>query len=150
MPAPSRRHFLQCSAAVATSAFAAGNLSAAQETPAKAAPSERVRVGCVGVGGRAAALVHGFASLKEVEVVGLCDIDPRRLAGAAEALEKRTGKKPAVDTDFRKIVDDPSIDVLTVGTGSLINPAVPEPAAVAPLAFAAALLGRRRRAGTRA
>jgi hypothetical protein len=32
----------------------------------------------------------------------------------------------------------------------VINLAVPEPAAVAPLAFAAALLGRRRRARTRA
>jgi predicted dehydrogenase len=70
----------------------------------------------VGVAGRAAALVHGFASFKDVEIVRLCDIDPGRLNGAAAALEKATGKKPVTDTDFRRIIDDKSIDAVTVGT----------------------------------
>lgn len=110
-----RRQFLQHSAVGAAAAtFASSAL--AQDAPRKAPASERLRVGCVGVGGRAAALVHGFASLKEVEVVRICDIDRRRLDGAATALEKRTGKKPAADTDFRRLIDDPSIDAITVGT----------------------------------
>jgi predicted dehydrogenase len=110
-----RRQFLHCSAASLAAASAARSVLA-QEAPAKAPPSERLRVGCVGVGGRAAALLHGFASLKDVEIVRICDVDSRRLGGAAEAVEKRTGKKPAVETDFRRIIDDKSIDAVTVGT----------------------------------
>src|SRR5688500_12743796 len=110
-----RRQFLHCSGAGVAAAGLSPALLAA-DAAAKAAPSDRLRVGCIGVAGRAAALVHGFASLKNVEVVRLCDIDRGRLNGAAEALEKRTGKKPAVDTDFRRIIDDPSIDAVTVGT----------------------------------
>src|SRR5215208_6205015 len=109
-----RRQFLHHSATGLAAAAGAPALLAA-DVPAKSAPSERLRIGCIGVAGRAAALVHGFASLKHVEVVRLCDIDRGRLEGAAAALEKRTGKKPSVDADFRKIIDDPSIDAVTVG-----------------------------------
>src|SRR5688500_1934457 len=110
-----RRQFLHCSGAGVAAAGLSPALLAA-DAAAKAAPSERLRVGCIGVAGRAAALVHGFASLKDVEIVRLCDIDRGRLNGAAEALEKRTGKKPAIDTDYGKIIDDPSIDAVTIGT----------------------------------
>jgi predicted dehydrogenase len=110
-----RRQFLHESAAALAAASAARSLFA-QETAAEAPPSERLRVGCIGVGGRAAALLHGFASLKDVEIVRICDVDSRRLGGAAEAVEKRTGKKPAVETDFRRVIDDKSIDAVTVGT----------------------------------
>src|SRR5439155_1126579 len=43
-------------------------------------------------------------------------IDSRNLAVAVGAIEKRTGKKPAADSDFRRIIDDPSIDAVAIGT----------------------------------
>src|SRR4029079_14804947 len=90
-----RRQFLHRSAADLAAASAARTLLA-QDAPVKAPASERLRVGCVGVGGRGGALLHGFASLKDVEIVRICDVDSRRLGGAAAAVEKRAGKKPAV------------------------------------------------------
>ncbi|HZN68929.1 MAG TPA: Gfo/Idh/MocA family oxidoreductase, partial [Tepidisphaeraceae bacterium] len=113
MPRLDRRHFVQLSGLAAASLAAN---SFAEEAPPKSPPSERVRMGCIGVAGRAAALVHGFAAMKEVEVVRLCDIDSRRLSGAVEAVAKRTGKKPQADGDFRRIIDDNSIDAVAVGT----------------------------------
>ena len=109
-----RRDFLYGSTAALAGVASTSVL--AQDAPTKAPPSERLRIGCVGVGGRAAALVHGFAALKEVEVVTLCDIDRRKLDGAAEAVSRRSGKKPATVTDFRRIIDDPTIDAVAVGT----------------------------------
>src|SRR5687768_4951970 len=97
-----RRRFLQSSAAaLSVGAVVAG----AQEAP-KAPPSERLRVGCVGVAGRAAGLVSGFASLKEVDVAHVCDVDPKRLAAGVAALEKRVGKKVRSATDFRRLIED--------------------------------------------
>lgn len=115
MPDVNRRQFFHHSA-VALAAASVTPAAFAADAPTKAAASERLRVGCIGVAGRAAALVHGFASLKEVEVARLYDIDRGRLDAAADALEKRTGKKPSVDDDFRRMIDDKSIDAVVVGT----------------------------------
>ena len=115
MPDINRRQFLQRSAfGIAT--VAAGDAALAADAPTKAPASERLRVGCVGVAGRAGNLLHGFAGLKEVDVVRICDIDAKRLKAAELALEKRTGKKPVADGDFRRIIDDPEIDAVVVGT----------------------------------
>jgi predicted dehydrogenase len=60
--------------------------------------------------------MRAFAGLKEVEVVALCDLDTRRLPEAVEAVTKLQGRKPRTETDFRRLVDDPRIDALVVGT----------------------------------
>ena len=73
-------------------------------------------MGCIGVAGRAAALVYGFASMKEVEVVRIADLDRKNLDGAVANLEKKTGSKPIADSDFRRLLDDQSIDVVAIGT----------------------------------
>jgi predicted dehydrogenase len=109
-----RRQFLQHTAAGAAAATATAVL--AQDAPKKSAASERLRVGFVGTAGRAGSLLSGFAGMKDVDVVALCDIDRRRLDNAAQELEKRTGKKPATELDFRKLIDDPKIDAIVVGT----------------------------------
>lgn len=80
------------------------------------APSERVRVGCVGVGGRAAKLLEEFSARKDVEIAAITDVDSRRLGGAVKTVEDRQGKQPKVVQDFRGLVDDKSLDVLVVGT----------------------------------
>jgi predicted dehydrogenase len=117
-----RRQFLQNTGASASavSATALSITSAAAvlsgEQFAKAASSERVRVGVVGGGGRALSLNRTFSANPNVEVVGIADLDPGRLAKAVEEVTKRQGKKPAAMKDFRQLVDDDSIDALVVGT----------------------------------
>src|SRR5689334_16279119 len=110
-----RREFLQHSA-ISLAAVSTSATALAQEAPAKAAPSERIRMGCIGVAGRAAALLYGFASLKEVDVVRIADLDRKHLEGAVANLEKKTGKKPIADSDFRKLLDDNSLDAVAIGT----------------------------------
>lgn len=108
-----RREFLGVAGAAA---LGAATQHARGESVSKAPASERLQVGCVGVGGRAGYLVQTFAGLKEVEVVALADIDSRRLQGAIQTVEKIQGKKPVGHQDFRKLIDNPEIDALCVGT----------------------------------
>ncbi len=110
-----RRKFLQrsTSQAVAVSGLAAVTRSA---SAGKAPASERVQVGCVGVGGRAGSLLRMFSAQKDVDVVALADIDSRRLPAAQETVRQINGKKPSAHADFRRLVDNPGIDVLVVGT----------------------------------
>ena len=106
-----RRGFLKGSAAsIAGAVFAVG-------APLKKdAASDRVQVGCVGVGGRAGFLVKTFAGLPAVDVVGLADIDSNRLTEAVETVKGISGKAPRRYRDFRRLVEDPQIDALVVGT----------------------------------
>jgi len=112
MRTKSRREFLKHgSVAAATGAF----VSQFGRT-AKAAASERVRVGIVGAGGRAASLIASFSANKWVEVVGIADLDSNRLPMGLESAAKLQGMKPRGESDFRKLIDDQSIDALVVGT----------------------------------
>jgi predicted dehydrogenase len=110
-----RRTFLKKTAL--SSATAAASMALARSLSAgNAAPSERARVGFVGVGGRAGRLLQYFSEQSDVEIVSLAEIDQRRIPAAMSLLAKRQDKVPTVVGDFRRLLDDSSIDVLVVGT----------------------------------
>ena len=73
-------------------------------------------MGCIGVGGRAASLLQGFASLKECDVTMICDVDTRKLPAAIKVVEERGGKAPEAVQDFRRLLDNKSLDVIVNGT----------------------------------
>jgi predicted dehydrogenase len=118
MREPSRRSFLNqtlgSGAAAALAGFTAGGLSRA--TVAKAQASDRVRVACVGVEGRAGFLLSTFAKQPDVDLVAIADVDTRRLPKAVETVASITGKSPQAEADFRRLIDRKDIDVVVVGT----------------------------------
>ena len=107
-----RRDFIKTSTIVA----ATGAMVAQFGRVAKAAASERVRVGIVGAGGRAMSLIESFSANKSVEVVAIADLDSNRLPKGLEAAAKKQDKMPRGESDFRRLIDDKSIDALVVGT----------------------------------
>ncbi len=111
MTSQTRRSFLQGSSV----AVASGVLLSHLDQVAKAQASERVRVGVMGSAGRAASLIASFAANKSVEIVAIADIDANRLPRGLESAEKLQGKKPRGESDFRKLIDDKSIDAIVIG-----------------------------------
>ena len=109
-----RRRFLTASSAatLTTSQLLYGEFPQV----AKAAPNERLQVGLVGTAGRAGALLRLFASRQDVDIVGIADIDERRLGAGKQVVSQIEGKEPRAVKDFRHLVDDPKIDILVVGT----------------------------------
>jgi len=103
-----RRDFLQTTAATGA-ALAIGRLARGQD-----APSERVRVGVMGVNGRGAALAAGFASRPGSEVAYLCDVDQLALDKCLSQISGQQAAAPQAVTDFRRILDDDSVDALVV------------------------------------
>ena len=75
-------------------------------------PSERVRIGCIGVGGQGTANMRKF--LKSVTAV--CDVDTKHLATAAGEVEKGSGKKPATFADYRKLLESKEVDAVCITT----------------------------------
>lgn len=97
--------------------YAAGALTALTVVPrhvlgasASAAPSDKLQVACIGVGGRGGACLGGVRS---ETVVGLCDVDMGRAGGAFK-------KYPRAEKfrDFRRMLDrlEKKIDAVTVAT----------------------------------
>lgn len=79
--------------------------------PGKTPPSERVRVGAIGVGGRGTLLLQQLP--ESAELVALCDCNESR---AEQFKAKADGQWP-VYQDFRRILDRKDIDAVIVSTG---------------------------------
>lgn len=110
----SRRTFLVGSTALST-AGAIASQSIARTRLTRCAPSNRVRVGIMGAGGRALSLIDSFSRNESVEIVAVAEIDSNRLPPGLNTAEKNQGKLPRAESDFRKLIDDKSIDAIVIG-----------------------------------
>ena len=117
----SRRCFLETGALAATAASLAGR--------SVAAPSDRVRVGFIGVGNRGDQLLDAFARQADVEIAALCDVyEPyvRRDAAAIHPRHQAMGRVPRMRTsvpasvprekDFRRLLDRRDVDAVCIAT----------------------------------
>ena len=78
----------------------------------KAPPSDRIRVGCIGVGGMGTGNMRQFINNPDVEVVAVCDVSKPNLE---RAIGLTDGKAKGY-TDFRKLLDDTSINAVMIAT----------------------------------
>lgn len=111
-----RRQFLGNSAANAAG-VAAGMVGVGPALGAmKSPPSERVRVGIIGVRSQGLELAKTLAAFPVADVVSLCDIDERVLAAGVRKLESLQIRKPTGCSDFRRLLDDASLDAVVIAT----------------------------------
>lgn len=111
-PVPSsvpRRRFLQTSGGLA----AVLALGQAPSVLGADSPSSQVRVGVMGLG-RGRDHVNAFLQVPQVEVAYVCDVDERRLAPAVKSVVERTGREPKAVRDFRQMLEDPSLDAVSI------------------------------------
>lgn len=107
-----RRNFLAGSAALTA------GLTLARGDEKKVAASDKVTVALVGCGGMGRANLRDFIRIPEFQVVGLCDVDQKRIADAMDDLKKANRPVDSVQTtqDFRKIIERKDLDAVIVGT----------------------------------
>ncbi|NOZ39245.1 MAG: Gfo/Idh/MocA family oxidoreductase [Planctomycetes bacterium] len=103
MPTTTRRKFLANAAASA----AASTLFSTTSSAAVGA-NERVRIGVIGSGKQGKRHQLALSTLPDVKIAYVSDVDEERLGEGVA----RTGAKGT--TDFRRILDDPTIDAVTI------------------------------------
>ena len=92
-------------------------VAAASASLAKAAsPNDTIRIASVGLHGRGKSHIDAFTKMPNVELVALCDVDASVLATAVKSVETKTGKTPVGYTDLRKLLEDKSIDAISIAT----------------------------------
>ncbi len=111
-PTTNRREFLRQAAAVGVGFGVFGGLDFRMAQGA----NERLQVAVVGVNSRGHALAETFAQLKDAQVAYVCDVDMRAIAKTVKAVEALQGRRPTGLEDFRKILDDPSLDAVVIAT----------------------------------
>jgi predicted dehydrogenase len=78
--------------------------------------NERIVVGVMGTGGRGTSLLEKFAARQDVAIAYVCDPDTRRSKAAAGLVEKAQGRAPKAVQDFRRVLEDRSVDVMINAT----------------------------------
>jgi predicted dehydrogenase len=111
----SRRDFLRTGAKAIAVMTAAERLRAWQTPSAVLGASDKVRVGIVGLRGRGESHIRGYGALPNVEIAALCDIDDSVMQKRLPEVQKM-GFHPKTYTDIRKMLDDKSIDAVSIAT----------------------------------
>jgi predicted dehydrogenase len=79
----------------------------------KAAPSNKVTVGVMGVNSRGAYLAQSFASLPDVNVAYICDVEDSAIANGLKPFNSFS-KKPEVIRDIRQLVTKKDVDAIII------------------------------------
>ncbi len=99
-----------------TLAATAGAETAAAVMKEGEAPSNQIRMGLIGCGGRGTNVMEDFMTQAEVRVVALCDPDTNRSADFAKTVEKKYGKRPEIYSDYRELLEYRDVDAVMVAT----------------------------------
>jgi hypothetical protein len=114
-----RRTFVGQALAVTAASMArraVGNDVAVSPAPARTVgPNEKLRVGVVGLMGRGGTHVKEWIANPDADIVALCDCDPAGFAKQERQFSEVT-LKPRLEQDFRRLLDDKSIDVISIAT----------------------------------
>lgn len=115
---------------IATSALASGGIFTAPafvKSMVSDSPNERINIGLAGISGnrvkvrgmingRGIVHVNAYADIPNVRVKTICDVDERLFAGMSKTVEEKFGQKPETVIDFRKMLEDKDIDVISIAT----------------------------------
>ncbi|HLF92276.1 MAG TPA: Gfo/Idh/MocA family oxidoreductase [Planctomycetota bacterium] len=111
-----RRDFLKGSAALAGAAALPVHVFA-QNAPARAVGANDIlRIAVCGVKGRGLSHTQAWAGMKDVQIAAIVDIDENSIHNAMDTTEKKTGKKPAFYQDWRRMLEDKTIDAMSIAT----------------------------------
>ena len=79
-------------------------------------PNDTLTVAVIGTNGRGLAHIECLTDMPGVEIAYICDVDDRAIATGIKAATKRQKAEPKGLKDFRKALEDKSLDAVTIAT----------------------------------
>jgi len=80
------------------------------------APSNRIVMGCIGVGGQGTSNMHAFLGQPDTEIVAVCDVDKNHAASAKSEVDKHYNGNCAAMSDYRELCARTDIDAISMAT----------------------------------
>ncbi|MDQ1296109.1 MAG: hypothetical protein QG611_87 [Bacteroidota bacterium] len=127
----SRREFLKTAAATTAGIAVGMKTFGSSQTVRTIGPNDKIRVGFIGIGNRGSQLLALFMKEPGCEIAAFCDayepymlrdrskVDPRYLSelqGRIPKLGETFPNKPTLYYDYRKLLEDKSIDAVCIAT----------------------------------
>jgi predicted dehydrogenase len=78
--------------------------------------NEKVLIGIMGVNSRGLAHATNCSKMPGCEIIHICDVDTRAAAKCIDAVKKLQGSNPKATPDFRKALEDKSLEALFIAT----------------------------------
>ncbi|MGM0377960.1 MAG: Gfo/Idh/MocA family protein [Bacteroidota bacterium] len=119
MKATNRREFLKTTTTTATGLIL--SVPVVKSGFSNKSPNDIINVAVVGIRGKGGIYGGGghylnYCKMPNVRVTTLCDIDERLFPEAVKNVEKFGGNTPKTVVDFRDLLDDKDIDVISIAT----------------------------------
>lgn len=119
-----RRHFLKQTGAAGVGLGMAGYLGSLWQANAqttntiagKIGANDKITAAVVGTNGRGLSHIGCLTSLPGVEITYICDVDDRAITKGIKETGKKQTNEPKGLKDFRKMLADKSVDVVTIAT----------------------------------
>jgi len=119
-----RRKFLKRAGAAGLGLSLAGYFGSPTDTRAQTpaitgrtpGPNDKINAAVIGTNGRGMAHVDCLLALPGVQITQICDVDDRAVAKAIQAAAKKQQTAPKGGKDFRKILEDKTVDAVTIAT----------------------------------
>lgn len=114
----SRRRFIQNSILMGAGLTLPNLLTAADfgRFTRKVKPSDQLNYGLIGANGMGWSNMSAHLKLPEVNCVAIADVDQSVLDRRSEDVFKIRGTRPKLYKDYRKLLEDPDIDIVIIGT----------------------------------
>ncbi|HYD85224.1 MAG TPA: Gfo/Idh/MocA family oxidoreductase, partial [Opitutus sp.] len=111
-----RRTFIRQATTAGVGLALAGKFATLARAAGSPSANRRLRIAIAGTNSRGLAHVALFGAVPDVEIAYICDVDDRAIVKGLEATAKVQTTVPKGVRDFRRALEDPSIDALTIAT----------------------------------
>jgi len=112
----SRREFLKTSARTSAGAAALSGITFIAHPNRVFGANDRVQVAIIGLHGQGFAHVEEYSKIPTAAIVAVCDVDENVLNKRLGQMEKMGLSKPKTYGDIRKLLEDKSIDAISIAT----------------------------------
>src|SRR5260370_3921718 len=82
----------------------------------KIGANDKITAAVIGTNGRGLAHIECLGNIKVTEIIYICDVDDRAIAKGLKEVAKKQKSAPKGLKDFRKVLEDKSVDVVTIAT----------------------------------
>jgi len=81
-----------------------------------APPGDIINLVVIGVNGMGHGHVRNLVKRSDARIAAICDIDQAVAERAGQTVQKETGRTPRLESDFRRVLEDKSIDAVVIAT----------------------------------
>src|SRR5260370_39596577 len=118
-----RRRFWKQAGAVAVGLGIAGYLGpfaadsqAAPTSARKIGANDKITAAVIGTNSRGLAHINCLGNIHGAEIIYICDVDDRAIAKGIKEVARKQKAEPKGLRDFRKVLEDKSVDIVTIAT----------------------------------